>query len=62
MLENKTDDLLLSVTENCATPIKKIQTKPQETLQFMFTQPREIFASTPPNNISGGSLLIGRAS
>ena len=62
MLENKTDDFLLSVTEQCATPIKQIQTKPQEKLQFMFTQPREIFASKPPNNISDGSLLIGLAS
>ena len=32
--KNETEDLLLSITQNCETIIKQTHTKPQETLEF----------------------------
>ena len=40
-------DLILSYTKNCETPFKQTHTKPQETLKFKLTKPRDIFAFKP---------------
>ena len=45
--KNKTEDLLLSITKNCETLIEQTQRKPEETLEFKMTKPREIFHFTP---------------
>ena len=42
--KNETEGLLLSFTKNCETPIKQTHTKPQKTLQFRVTRPRETFS------------------
>ena len=41
--KNKTEDLLLSTTKNCATLIEQTHTKPQETLEFMLYKSKETF-------------------
>ena len=41
--KNQTEDLLLSITKNCETLIRQTHTKPQETLEFKMTKPRETF-------------------
>ena len=46
-LKNKTEDFLLSITKNCQTHIKQTHTKPQVTLEFKLTKPREIFSFKP---------------
>ena len=46
--KNKTEDLLLSITENCETLIEKTQTKPEETLAFKMINVRETFLFKPP--------------
>ena len=45
--KNETEDLLLSITKNCETIIKQTHTKPQETLEFKMTKPRETFHFNP---------------
>ena len=49
--KNKTEDLLLSVTKNCETPIEKTHTKPEETLEFKLTQAKKNFSLKPPIQI-----------
>ena len=49
--KNKTEDLLLSKTKNCETLIEQTHRKPEETLEFKMTKPREIFHFTPPMEI-----------
>ena len=49
--KNKTKDLLLSLTKNCETPIKQIQTKLKQTLKIKLTKPREIFHFNPAISI-----------
>ena len=39
---------MLSITKNCETLIKQTHTKPQETLEFKMTKPRETFHFNPP--------------
>ena len=56
--ENETEDLLLSVTENCQTLIDRSHTKAQETLQLKFTKPKEIF-SFKSSTLIEGSWMIG---
>ena len=51
--KNKTEDLLLSITKNCETLIQQTHTKPQETLEFKMTKPRETFHSKIPFQIKG---------
>ena len=41
--KNQTQDLLLSKTKNCETPIEQAQTKPHNTLEFQLAQPWETF-------------------
>ena len=42
--KNETEDLLLSITKKCERLIKQTHTKPQETLEYKLTKPRETFS------------------
>ena len=55
--KNKTEDLLLSITKNCETLIEQTHTKPEETLEFKMTKPREIFHFTTPVEIKEDWML-----
>ena len=55
--KNKTEDLLLSITKNCETLIEQTHRKPEETLEFKMSKPREIFHFTPPMEIKGDWML-----
>ena len=55
--KNQTEDLLLSITKNCETLIEQTHTKPQETLEFKMTEPREIFHFKPPIQIKGDWMI-----
>ena len=55
---NQTEDLLLSITENCQTLIEQTHTKAEETLEFKMTKPKETFHFKPPISIEG-SWMIG---
>ena len=55
--ENKTEDLLISITKNCQTLIEQTHTKPQETLEFKMTKPRETFHFNPSIPIKEDWLL-----
>ena len=41
--KNETENLLLSLTKNCETLIEQTHRKPEETLEFKMTKPRETF-------------------
>ena len=49
--KNQTEDLLLSISKNCETLVKKTQKKAEETLEFKMTKPRETFYFNPPNQV-----------
>ena len=55
--KHKTEDLLLSITKNCETLIEQTHRKPEETLEFKMTKPREIFHFTPPMEIKEDWML-----
>ena len=55
--KNKTEDLLLSITKNCETLNEQTQRKPEETLEFKMTKPRQIFHFTPPMEIKEDWML-----
>ena len=55
--KNQTEDLLLSITENCEILIKQIHTKPQETLEFKMIKPRQTFHFNPPIQINGKWMI-----
>ena len=55
--KNQTEDLLLSITKNCETLIEQTHRKPEETLEFKMTKPREIFHFKPPIQIKGDWML-----
>ena len=59
--KNETEDLLLSITKNCETLIKQTHTKPQKTLEFKLTKPRETFHLKTPIGIED-SWMIGLSS
>ena len=61
VLKNETEGLLLSVTKNCETVIKQTHTKPQETLEYNLTKPKEAFSFKPPILLEG-SWMIGLTS
>ena len=44
--KNETEDMLLSITKNCETLNKQTNTRPEETLEFKMTKPRETFFSS----------------
>ena len=46
-----TEDLLLSITENCEKLTNHTHTKPRETLEFKLIKPRENFFLVPSNNL-----------
>ena len=45
--KNKTEDLLSSFNKNCQTLNNQTHKKRQETLEFNFTKPREVFSFKP---------------
>ena len=55
--KSKTEDLLLSITKNCETLIERTYRRPEETLEFIMTKPREIFHFTPPMEIKEDWML-----
>ena len=57
-LKNGTENLFFSITKNCETLIKQTLRKPEGTLEYKLTKPRQTFHSTPPISIEG-YLMIG---
>ena len=55
--ENETENLLLSITKNCETLVEQTHRKPEETLEFKMTKPREIFHFKPPIHTKGDWML-----
>ena len=55
--KNETKDLLLSFTENGETLIKQTHRKPEETLEFKMTKPRETFHFNPPIQVKEDWML-----
>ena len=55
--KNETQDLLVSITKNCQTPIEQTHRKPEETMEFKMIKPEEIFHFTPPVQIKGDSMI-----
>ena len=45
--KNQTEDFLLSITKNCETLIERTHRKPEETLEYKITKPRETFVFNP---------------
>ena len=45
--KNETEDLLLSITKICETPIEQTHRKPEETLEFKMNKSRETFNFKP---------------
>ena len=58
--KNQTEDLLLSIALNCETLFKQTHRKPEETLEFKMTKPRETFHFNPPVEIKK-DWMIGLA-
>ena len=56
-LKNETEDILLSITENCETLIEQTHRKPEETLELKMIKTREMFHFTPPIHIEGYWML-----
>ena len=50
-LKNGTEDLPLSITKKCETLNKQTNRKPEETLEFKITKPRETFHLNPSTNL-----------
>ena len=55
--KNETENLLLSITKNCATLIEQTQRKPEETLEFKMTKPRETFHFKPLIQVKGDWMI-----
>ena len=55
--KNETEDLLLSITKNCETLIQQTHTKPQETLEFKMSKPRETFHFKPPIQVKDDWMI-----
>ena len=55
--KNETEDLLLSITKNCETLIEQTHRKPELTLEFKMTKPKEIFHFKPPIQIKEDWVL-----
>ena len=55
--KKQTEDFFLSYTENYETLIDQTHTKPQETLEFKITKPRETFHFQTPNQINGDWII-----
>ena len=50
--KNETEDLIISKTKKCETLKKQTHRKPEETMEFMITQPIETFHFKP-------SIILG---
>ena len=55
--KNETETLLLPITKNCETLIKRTHTKPRDTLDFKLTKPREIFSFKASISIEGSRMI-----
>ena len=55
--KNETEDLLLSITINCETLIKQTQRKPEETLEYKLTKPRETFHFNPSVEVKEDCMI-----
>ena len=55
--KNETENLLLSITKNCETLVEQTHRKPEETLEFKMTKPREIFHFKTPIHTKGEWML-----
>ena len=55
--KNETEDLILSITKNCETLIDQTHRKPEETLEFKMTKPRETFHFKPPIQVKGDWMI-----
>ena len=55
--KNETENLLLSLTKNCETLIEQTHRKPEETLEFKMTKPRETFHFNPSIKTEGEWML-----
>ena len=55
--KNITEDLLFSITKNCETVIEQTHRKPEETLEFKETKPRQMFHSKLPIQIKGDWMI-----
>ena len=55
--KNETEDLLLSITKNCETLIEQTHTKPQATLEFKMTKPKETFHFKPPLEVKENWMI-----
>ena len=55
--KNQTEDLLLSITKSCQTLIEQTRTKPQKTLEFKMTKPKETFHFNPPIHVKEDWML-----
>ena len=55
--KTQTEDLLLSITQNCETLIEQTHRKAEETLEFKMIKPRETFHFKPPIQIKGDWML-----
>ena len=55
--KNETENLLLSITENCERLIEQTHRKPEKTLEFKITKPRETFHFKPPIPVKGDWMI-----
>ena len=55
--KNETEDLLLSITQNCETLIEQTHRKAEETLEFKMIKPRETFHFKPLIQVKGDWLI-----
>ena len=55
--KNETETLLLSITKNCEKLVEQTHRKPEETLEFKMTKPKEIFHFKPPIHTKGDWML-----
>ena len=49
--QNETEDLILSITKNCETPIEQTHRKTEETLEIKLVRSRGTFHFIPPIQI-----------
>ena len=54
--KHETEDIILSFSENCETPIEQTHTKAEETLEIKLNKLKEIFLFEPPISIEGSSM------
>ena len=54
---NETEELILSIIENCQMLIKQTHREAEETLEIKVVQPRETFHFNPPISIEGSWMI-----